>query len=367
MMYIRSVFFIILSVGLAHSQRSFIDNLVKNSGFEEYHSCPTRLGSFDKDVRYWNSPTLGSTDYFSGCSEVMTVPRNYNGRQDARNGRAYAGMYFLAPDNYREYIQVGLRKKLIRDSVYQLKLSVSLAESSKTAVGRMGFLFTSSQLRVPIKTVLDTERMDSLKNLKARLNEVNIPALSKESTEWQEVELYYRADGFERYLIIGNFQNDSLTPVYSHAEGWKPGAYYYVDRFMLFKVKSDLAPPRYKLDSIYVFKDIHFDFDRYDLDQMGRKDVQIMSEYLRLRPDIHIHISGHTDNLGTDLYNRQLSERRARTIAEGLVRYGIDSNRVHVRSFGSRRPVATNTSDRGRKRNRRAEFILIREDRTPED
>lgn len=355
-----TLFFVPVLIGTTGlmAQRSFIDNLVKNSGFEEYRSCPTRLGSFDKDVRYWNCPTLGSTDYFSACSEVMTVPRNYNGSQEPRNGRAYAGMYLLAPKNYREYIQVGLRKRLVRDSVYHLKLSISLAETSDAAVGQLGFLFTDTELRLPIKTVLHRGLLDSIKPLKKSLSQVVVPEFREGSTDWQEVEFHYRARGFERFLTIGNFLSDSLTTIYPNPQGWKPGSYYYIDRFTLFEVKSGQAQPNYRLDTTYIFEDILFDFDRHELDSSGLKDVENMYYYLRERPGHHIYISGHTDNLGSDQYNLRLSALRSERIARELVRLGIPKERVHVRSFGSECPVASNGSDQGRQLNRRAEFVL---------
>lgn len=350
-----------LGCNTANAQRrSYIDNLVKNPGFEEYAHCPTRLGSFDTDVRYWNCPTEGSTDYFSGCSEVMGVPSNYNGYQEALNGKAYAGLYLLAPGNYREYVQVGLRKKLEKDSVYQLKLGVSLAELSGQAVGELGFLFSDSPLRLPTKAVIGPRILDSLKAVKKRLEEVPLPPFSESSMDWEEVELFYRATGSERYLVIGNFRDDSLSTVYANPKGRKPGAYYYIDGLMLFRVGAGKPQPSYRLDTTYIFEDILFPFDQYELDEAGKREARDMYLYLRERPDYHIFISGHTDNAGGDDYNRVLSERRARRIADELIACGISPQRVHVASFGSERPVAPNDSDRGRQLNRRAEFVLRR-------
>lgn len=342
------------------AQRSFIDNLIKNPGFEEYKNCPSRLGSFDRDVRYWSSPTQGSTDYFSGCSRIMTVPSNYNGHQQPRNGKAYAGMYLWAPQNYREYIQVGLRKRLLRDSVYQLKLSISLAERSRDAVGNLGFLFTDRPLNIPIKTVITSELLDSLPDLQKSLRQVVVAPLHEGSTAWEDVEFHYRARGFERYLVVGNFRNDSLSVLYTHPQGSKPGAYYYLDRLTLFGVEAGRPQPSYRLDTTYVFKDILFEFDRYEIDSTGQEDLRNMYYYLRERPDYHIYIAGHTDGLGKDRYNQELALKRARRIAEGLSELGIASHRIHVEAYGSLRPVAPNQTDTGRQLNRRAEFVLRR-------
>lgn len=342
------------------AQRSYAENLVKNPGFEEYKHCPERLGSFDRDVRYWDCPTLGSTDYFSGCSDIMAVPRNYNGFQEARNGKAYAGMYLYAPGDYREYIQVELRRPLSRDSVYQLGLSLSLAELSDTGVGQLGFVFSEKRLKFPIKTVITSEMLDSIPGVQGHPIELVLDSVSRESLDWEDHKLYYRASGRERYLLMGNFRNDSATKVYPNPGGRKRGAYYYIDRLSLFRVRAGRPQPSYQLDTTYVFEDILFDFDKYELDSIGRRDVENMYFFLRERPGYQIHISGHTDSWGDHRYNWELSRKRAECIAEELVRLGIPRSQVHTRSHGSEKPVASNRSDGGRQLNRRAEFVLRR-------
>jgi outer membrane protein OmpA-like peptidoglycan-associated protein len=72
-----------------------------------------------------------------------------------------------------------------------------------------------------------------------------------------------------------------------------------------------------------------------------------------------IHIEGHTDSQGDDQANLELSERRARALMELLVQYGVDPARMEARGYGETRPVADNTSARGRAENRRVEFVII--------
>jgi outer membrane protein OmpA-like peptidoglycan-associated protein len=269
-------------------------------------------------------------------------------------------MYLWAPKDYREYIQVGLRKRLQQDSVYQLKLSISLAERSRDAVGNLGFLFTDRPLNIPVKTVITNQILDSLTGLRSSLKEVEVAPLHDGSTEWEDVEFHYRAKGFERYLVVGNFRNDSLSVLYTHPHGSKPGAYYYLDGLTLFGVDAGRPQPSYQLDTTYVFEDILFEFDRHEIDRTGQEDVRDMYFYLRERPDYHIYIAGHTDGLGKDDYNQELALKRARRIADELGKMGIASHRIHVEAYGSLRPVAPNETDMGRQLNRRAEFVLRR-------
>jgi outer membrane protein OmpA-like peptidoglycan-associated protein len=72
----------------------------------------------------------------------------------------------------------------------------------------------------------------------------------------------------------------------------------------------------------------------------------------------HVTVEGHTDNVGSDDYNRRLSQRRAEAVAQALVRKGFASNDIVRRGFGPERPIADNTTDAGRSLNRRAVLIV---------
>ena len=125
---------------LLFSLFGYSQNLVLNASFERCNLCPTKLGSFKDDVIHWSAPTLGSTDYFNSCSPLMGTPENFNGKQLAQNGSAYAGFYLYAPDDYREYMQTKLTRKLEKGREYKLTLYVSRAEGSDFAIQEIGVL-----------------------------------------------------------------------------------------------------------------------------------------------------------------------------------------------------------------------------------
>ena len=78
---------------------------------------------------------------------------------------------------------------------------------------------------------------------------------------------------------------------------------------------------------------------------------------LRDNPSLHVVVEGHTDSVGSDAYNRKLSERRAKAVRDYLVREGIESSRLTTHGYGKSRPVASNDTAEGRAENRRAEII----------
>jgi outer membrane protein OmpA-like peptidoglycan-associated protein len=75
-------------------------------------------------------------------------------------------------------------------------------------------------------------------------------------------------------------------------------------------------------------------------------------------PSLHIAIEGHTDSIGSDDYNQQLSERRAQAVRDYFVQQGINSSAVEARGYGKTEPIASNDTTEGRQQNRRVELIL---------
>jgi len=67
-------------------------------------------------------------------------------------------------------------------------------------------------------------------------------------------------------------------------------------------------------------------------------------------------MSGHTDNIGTDAYNQALSERRAASAKDYVVKKGVDGSRISAQGFGESKPIADNKTKEGRAKNRRVEI-----------
>ena len=75
-------------------------------------------------------------------------------------------------------------------------------------------------------------------------------------------------------------------------------------------------------------------------------------------PSLHVAIEGHTDSVGSDDYNQQLSERRAQAVRDYFIQQGISSANVEAHGYGKTEPIATNDTPEGRQQNRRVELIL---------
>lgn len=90
----------------------------------------------------------------------------------------------------------------------------------------------------------------------------------------------------------------------------------------------------------------------------ARLDADILP-VLRANPDMRVRIDGHTDARGSDAYNQDLSERRARSVKDYLVQAGIPADRLESQGFGESRPVAPNDTPENLQRNRRTELTVI--------
>lgn len=108
------------------------------------------------------------------------------------------------------------------------------------------------------------------------------------------------------------------------------------------------------------FEDVYFAFDKSDLTDYAKATLDnaagTINSLVTKHPTLKVDVSGHTDWVGTDGYNQGLSERRAGTVKDYLVRKGVDASRISTYAYGESRPVAPNETDEGRALNRRAEI-----------
>ncbi len=132
----------------------------------------------------------------------------------------------------------------------------------------------------------------------------------------------------------------------------------YVVRHETTPQESVSAPIIVQADSIIVLNEVLFETDRYQLKPAIFPKLDSVVLFMYSKPPLEIVISGHTDNTGTETHNLQLSENRARAVAEYLRGKGIDSHRIQHTGYGSTMPVMNNDTAAGRLKNRRVEMLI---------
>jgi len=108
-----------------------------------------------------------------------------------------------------------------------------------------------------------------------------------------------------------------------------------------------------------LLKDIHFDFDKYDVRPMDAEILMENAALLKKRPSMKVQIEGYCDERGTEEYNLALGERRANSTKKSLVSLGISPDRISTISYGEERPLDPKHNEEAWARNRRAHTIIL--------
>lgn len=108
----------------------------------------------------------------------------------------------------------------------------------------------------------------------------------------------------------------------------------------------------------FIIKNIFFDYNMSDLKPESTSELDRLITFIAKHPDKKIHIDGHTDNIGSEQFNLALSQRRTEAVKEYLIAHGQPPNKIITSGFGSKYPIADNSTEIGRAENRRVEISL---------
>jgi len=121
-------------------------------------------------------------------------------------------------------------------------------------------------------------------------------------------------------------------------------------------IKIPLQPV--KQGKVFVLHNIFFDVDKYNLKPESKAELELLVQFLKENPDIHLEIQGHTDNTGTYVHNLTLSENRAKAVYKFLINKNISAKRLTYKGFADKKPIADNNTKQGRALNRRTAFKI---------
>ncbi len=192
----------------------------------------------------------------------------------------------------------------------------------------------------------------SYKKLEARFELIDL------ATEELTVESYSNAaDG--SFLV-------SLPPNKEYALNVsRPGYMFYSEHFVLEGASAskpfllDVPLKKIKPGSAVVLNNVFFDTDSYELKPSSEVELYKLLEFMEMNQYVVLEVSGHTDDVGADALNQELSENRARAVVKFLSSRGIADGRLKAKGYGETKPVETNTTEEGRAANRRTEVEII--------
>lgn len=343
-------------------------NLVLNPSFEEYFDCPKGISFFHRNVKHWSVPNNGTTDYYNSCSDQMGF-NNFIGMQKPKTGEGFAGIYVYQKGNYREYVQGKLSKNLDRDKIYEVSFYINLAENSSHAIKNFQILFSSTKLISYTGDYIDVEKLSKKTKLLKSLQFAN-EGFVTDTINWIKFTAQYKASGFENYFTIGNFDSNSkLEKLKVKSQKGTSQGHYYIDDVSIQSLKKEISTETiieneieeslFETNKIYTFKNVLFEFDKSDLLEVSKIELLKLSDYLLNNPELTIEIYGHTDTIGTQKRNDELSIERAKSVSDYLILHGLDERRIKWFGYGSSKPIEDNNYEEGRSKNRRVEFKLI--------
>lgn len=343
---------------LSYSQ----DNLVRDSGFENCKNCKSELTNNWRHypLKYWSNANNTTSDFYFHSESNNGTPKNLTGFQNAKSGKGYAG--FGSRNRWREYLQTELSKPLIKDSVYFIRFFVSLAESSKLSACHLGAYLAENKIH--LNTYEKINCIPSIYESSRIIDTVN----------WVEISGTYKANGKEKFLIIGSFgDKKSFRRTKFKYPYLDNSAYYYLDDVTVSLFKSSTLTRKEENDStnvsfdhplvdlrkVFLLPDISFNTNESTLLPEVFSSLDSLAKVLMESKEINIRIEGHTDNVGSFESNKILSYDRANAVKEYLFKKGISTSRMQTQGFGDTKPIADNNIAEERKKNRRVEIVLF--------
>ena len=363
-------------------------NFIPDPSFEMYKELPCGwnqgIGKFDAWMQHWSSPTQTTPDLLSYQvnSNCWSNPNKHSdGKQRTKEGDNMVGIKVYGTGGtetyWHEYVQIEFKEPLKADTLYYISFYANLSNRASKACNNLGALVLNEKIatrdRFPIYM---TPTINSDK------------VIGQSIFGWKQIDGVFKAQGGEKVLILGNFYRDEETKM-ERLESGKDGAYYYIDDVLLRRARPgekespkpaysapseklielaevrgstaelELPEVKYEVGTTVELSNIFFDFDKAELLPESQKELNRLADLMTDYPLMHIELSGHTDNQGSDAYNQKLSEQRAQAVVAFLIHKDVEKERLSFKGYGSSIPLADNSTDTGRKQNRRVEFKVL--------
>lgn len=363
---------ILLILGVITTSLVPAQSLIKNGSFEEKAYCPANFNQSSLNIlTHWRQPTQGTPDYFHECSGKAGVPNNVFGKQPAYEGQGYAGLVTFTSGkyNYREYLQIKLDRPLTAGEIVCVEAQLSPADMSLYVTDGFGMFFSTRKLHQGDQKAI--RRAPQMENPSLHL--INDHGF------WTKISDTFVAEGGEEWLTLGNFKYDSDLTILRRtredgavdSNNW---AYLYIDDLKVKRVdkredcscvndliKETVHDPPLELGEVREIdiSSILFEFDKDIITADSKEELKSVIKLMKRRDVAFMEVIGHTDIVGADGYNFDLSKRRAQAVIDYMAEQGTDPDRLQISWRGANVPVANNDSDLGRAQNRRVEFRIL--------
>jgi OmpA-OmpF porin, OOP family len=356
-------------------------NLLVNPSFE--FSEMKRPNFRFKDEKEFDSLSVGWTTQKKGSPDIIDSLFAYKwheyGNMTAQRIKPHHGakviglrLFGCEENNFidcREYIVQKLQKPMKANHYYRFEMWMARIEKG-FACQDLAVYFSDTTIRKDL--FLTTKRLSP---------QIKCHAMpGKKAYYWYRLADTILADKDFTTIYIGSFVNDNAATVDRIESDSYRQAYYFVDDLKLVDLGPRKLPPpiktiKNKPDTLpikttlpvalsvvskksFTFKNLLFERAKADILPKSFGELDSIFQYLSVNKTLKIKIEGHTDDEGSTLSNQDLSDRRAKAVADYFIKLGIDKIRLTTEGFGESRHVSENRSKEGRQLNRRVEMFL---------
>ena len=361
-------------------------NLVINPEFDYFYYKPVPViydgrSKIDDWIPFWVTPGNYTPDYISNLRTIDVLSNYYLFDFPLPDKFSYVGLgLYRETEPYSEYIQGKLVNPLSKGQKYCIKVSIALPSYSGFSINHLAFVLSLSAATI------------NESNESSFLPQVILSLLTVDNKRFVTLCDYFIAEGGEQFISIGRFTSPDKLKIIRRENipqsqfGIDESAYYLIDNVDLHEIKDTMEcycknntiqndtvstiPSRdipmietdlnkLKLGKSVILKNVNFEFDSYVLLPDADTILKTLLTYLNDNPKIRILISGHTDDLGSEEYNLELSINRAKAVYNWLINSGIESDRLKFTGFGKSQPLYKDTNEKSRALNRRVEVKVI--------
>lgn len=360
-------------------------NLIPNPHFDDVNIC--HLYKEDCSPKAWRTTGFKSVKYHN------------RQRRNSRLQNSYIDLllYDKARNFDRKFIQAELLCPLKKGEEYTFSIKIKTDEFH---INEFGIVF--------FKKMFFAKKNDSLQNLQPDI--ILKTPVNTGINEWFTIEEKYIATGKEKIIMIGNFHSDDFTiaaPIdlkrykKEQRRSYKPlmQILYGIDDvelipaqpvvdcdleknkkriytdsirhiFEQIKIEENIIetipessttekkPPLIKKTETIILNNIEFEFGKAILLSERIIELEKIISLFENNKNITIEINGYTDDIGSEEYNLNLSNDRAKAVFEYLIKKGIHPNRMTYQGFGKALPIGDNNTEEGRQINRRVEIVI---------
>jgi len=179
---------------------------------------------------------------------------------------------------------------------------------------------------------------------------------------WHHVAMSFNKRAWKVYINgvrIVNVPNVATPPAWFKVKGGYIGAGNLL--YTNFRIAKGAVPlyDRLASDGKIITYGITFDVGKSTIKPESMTEINRIAQLMKDNPDLKFSVEGHTDNTGNATSNQTLSEARSKAVLDKLVEMGISNDRLKSAGKGQTKPIADNSTDEGRAKNRRVEFVKI--------